>query len=109
MHFVYLLPKRWTTTVLRGLFPHKKAAVLAGLGFIGKNCLFISKDYGARVRLATVLTDLSLPQGSIMESGCENCDRCIRACECGALYGVGMGSVKKERRYDGRAKMQRFI
>ena len=72
---------------IAGLISHKKAAVLAGLGFIGKNCLFISRDFGARVRLATILTDLPLPEGDIMENGCTGCDLCIRACACGALYG----------------------
>lgn len=72
---------------MSGLVSHKKAAVLAGLGFIGKNCLFISGDLGARVRLATILTDLPLPEGTMMKNGCLDCDLCIRACACGALYG----------------------
>ena len=40
----------------RGVFPHKTAAALAGLGFVGKSGLFLSNDYGSKVRLATVLT-----------------------------------------------------
>ncbi len=40
------------------IFPHKTAAVMSGLGCIGKNGLFIHKKYGPRVRLATVLTDM---------------------------------------------------
>ncbi|MBR5721301.1 MAG: epoxyqueuosine reductase, partial [Clostridia bacterium] len=32
-----------------GVFPHKTAAVKAGLGYIGKSALFISNDYGPRV------------------------------------------------------------
>lgn len=41
-----------------GVFPHKTAAVRAGLGFIGKNALLISPQYGPGIRLATVLTDM---------------------------------------------------
>lgn len=44
-----------------GVFPHKTAAVLAGLGWIGKSALFVSPQFGPRVRLATVLTDYPLP------------------------------------------------
>lgn len=43
-----------------GLFPHKTAAVAAGLGWIGRNGLFISSRYGPRVRLGTILTDMPL-------------------------------------------------
>jgi epoxyqueuosine reductase len=47
-----------------GIFPHKTAAVLAGLGWIGKSALFVSPQYGPRVRLATILTDCPLPKPS---------------------------------------------
>ena len=39
-------------------FSFKYAAVQAGLGFIGKNDLFVSERYGARVRLCALLTAL---------------------------------------------------
>jgi epoxyqueuosine reductase QueG len=88
---------------IAGIVSHKKAAVLAGLGFIGKNCLFISKDFGARVRLCTLLTNLPLPDGKMMESGCKQCDRCIGACECGALYGVAWEpSISRENMMDAK-------
>ena len=41
-----------------GAFPHKTAATLAGLGWIGKSALFIHHQYGPRVRLGTILTDM---------------------------------------------------
>ena len=43
-----------------GVLPHKTAAVLSGLGFVGKSGLFLSTEYGSRVRLATLLTDMPL-------------------------------------------------
>ena len=46
-------------------FPHKTAANMAGLGFIGKSVLFISNEFGPRVRLATVLTDAPLNVGTM--------------------------------------------
>ncbi len=72
----------------RGLFPHKTGAVLSGLGFIGKSGLFISEKYGSKVRLATILTDMSVvSEFPIKESGCKNCTVCEKACPAGAISG----------------------
>jgi len=87
-----------------GLFPHKTGAVASGLGWIGKNGLLIHGEYGPRVRLGTVLTDLELPCGyptdwSGAESApeetlaekvrrvCRSCNRCVSACPAMALTG----------------------
>jgi epoxyqueuosine reductase len=71
-----------------GVFPHKTGAVLAGLGWIGKNGLFIHKDYGPRVRLGTVLTDLVLPcDKELLEGKCGSCSRCVNSCPAYALTG----------------------
>ena len=54
-----------------GVISHKIAATQSGLGFIGKSGLFLSKDYGSKVRLATVLTDMPLKaELPIIENGC---------------------------------------
>lgn len=72
----------------RGVFPHKTAAALAGLGFVGKSGLFLSNDYGSKVRLATVLTSLPLQaEHPVIENGCGNCTACQKACPAGAIYG----------------------
>ena len=42
----------------RGVFSHKMAAVLAGLGFIGKNALFITPQYGSKIRLARPIREI---------------------------------------------------
>lgn len=72
-----------------GAFQHKTAAVLAGLGWIGKSALFISPKYGPRVRLATVLTDMPLPVKLNLPAmpGCGSCKNCVRACPAGAILG----------------------
>jgi epoxyqueuosine reductase QueG len=70
-----------------GDFPHKTAANMAGLGFIGKSALFVSKDFGPRVRLATVLTDMPLKSGEMMPPQCADCRICADACPCGAITG----------------------
>ncbi len=73
----------------RALFSHKTAAVKAGLGFIGKNNLFIHDDYGPAVRLSTILTEMELPVAMESEqkpNRCGTCKRCADACPAGALY-----------------------
>ena len=72
----------------KGVFSHKTAAVLSGLGFIGKNALFINPQYGSKIRLATVLTDMPLsPEFPVMERGCGACEICKNACPAKAITG----------------------
>lgn len=72
----------------RGVYPHKTAAVLSGLGFVGKSGLFLSTEYGGKVRLATVLCSLPLQAESpIIENGCGDCTICQKACPAGAIFG----------------------
>ena len=72
----------------RGVFSHKTAAVLSGLGFIGKNALFINPQYGSKIRLATVLTDMPLSaEHPVMERGCGSCEICKNACPAKAITG----------------------
>ena len=39
---------------------HKRIAVAAGLGWIGRNNLLVTPEHGSQVRLVTVLTDIPL-------------------------------------------------
>lgn len=71
-----------------GVFPHKTAAVLAGLGWIGKNGLFISKVYGPRIRLGTILTNMKLcSENKPSDQECGNCRACVENCPAMALTG----------------------
>ena len=71
-----------------GAFPHKTAAVLSGNGFIGKNALFISKDFGSKVRLATILVDKPLKaEYPIMQPKCNECNLCVNSCPAKAIKG----------------------
>ena len=85
------IPASQTThsAAIAGDFPHKTAANLAGLGFIGKSGLFISERFGPRVRLATVLTNAQLPAGTPIAPRCGECNACVAACPCGAIVGHG--------------------
>ncbi len=73
----------------RGVLPHKSVAVLSGLGFVGKSGLFLSSDYGSKVRLATVITDMPLSNElPVIENGCGECTLCEKACPAGAIFGA---------------------
>lgn len=92
----------------RGIVSHKTAAVLSGLGFVGKSGLFLSTQYGSKVRLATILTDLPLQSElPVIENGCGNCERCRQACPAGAIYGE-LPTASGERNFDAE-KCSRYM
>ena len=72
----------------QGRYSHKKAATLAGLGTVGKSSLFLHREWGPRVRLATLFTDcpFTVPE-TILPSPCQNCHLCVEACPAGAITG----------------------
>ena len=72
----------------RGVVAHKTAACLSGLGFVGKSGLFLSSEYGSKIRLATVLTNAPLDSElPVIKNGCGECTLCKNACPAGAIYG----------------------
>lgn len=70
-------------------FPFKAAAVRAGLGWIGRNDLLVTPEYGPRVRLSAVLVDGDLPVAQpVTESRCPaRCRLCVDACPHRVLRG----------------------
>jgi len=64
---------------------HKKIAYMSGLGWIGRNNLLVTPEYGAQVRLVTILTDLKLPQKKLLKFGCGDCFDCMPVCPTGAI------------------------
>jgi epoxyqueuosine reductase len=61
--------------------PHKTTATRAGLGWIGKCALLITKEYGSAVRITTVLTDAPITTGQPVNSSlCGECTACVDAC-----------------------------
>ena len=74
-------------------FSMKYAAYLAGLGNYGKNHLFLSSQYGSRVRFMAILTDAPLKPGTrtqeFINENCDECSACIRACPVGAIKSDG--------------------
>ena len=63
------------------LLPHKTAATMAGLGWIGKCALLITKEFGSALRINKVLTNAPLtPNILITKSLCGECFECVRVC-----------------------------
>ena len=71
------------------ILPHKTIARLAGIGYIGKNDLLITEEYGCAFSMCTVLTDAPLKAESnpSVPSQCGNCDRCKQVCSENAITG----------------------
>ena len=68
--------------------PHKTVATRAGLGWIGKNALLITPEYGSAIRLTSVITDMPLKtNNSINESMCGTCAKCKTTCPAKAIKG----------------------
>ena len=72
----------------RAEFSYKWAAVHAGLGFIGRNDVFVHHKYGQRVRISCLLlrADISTYSGDI-KCECGDCDLCVKACPHSCLTG----------------------
>lgn len=77
-----------STQKLTGAFSHKLAGHLAGLGWIGKNCLLITPEYGPRVRWTTILTDAPMEPGPTLPNNCGSCRECVDICPPEAFTGV---------------------
>ena len=64
----------------------KKAAVLGGLGFIGKNTLLINEKYGSFLFIGDICTDAEIElNSSISNKSCKGCSLCSESCPGKAL------------------------
>ena len=72
-------------TNLLGSISHKAVARLAGIGWQGKSLLIISPQYGPRIRLATLLTDMPLSPNQPLKNRCGTCKECSKACPASAI------------------------
>jgi len=87
--YPHTLENVYNSKILRSPLPNKTLAVLAGLGWIGKNALFISPEYGSALSIVAVLTSAVLPIQNMdpMASRCGHCTICRDVCAPGALQG----------------------
>lgn len=96
--------ERYDDERICAVFSHKLAANLAGLGWIGKSCLFVTPEAGPRVRWATILTDAPLKiTGEPIESKCVDCSECVDICPVNAFTGETFRENEpREARYDAK-------
>jgi len=64
---------------------HKKVAVAAGLGWLGRHNLLVTPQYGSRVRLVTVLTSMPLRLDTPLPDDCGSCRACLTVCPAKAI------------------------
>lgn len=86
----------WESDTLRGrgLLSMKHAAVLSGLGTLGKNTLFLHPVFGNLLTIGALLTDLDLPSDPLCEQLCiPGCTKCLDACP---VHAIESGQVNQE-------------
>jgi epoxyqueuosine reductase QueG len=74
---------------LRTDLSHKMVATRAGLGWIGKTDLFISKKFGPRLRLVSILLSTPVKPKSkpVEKNRCGKCNLCVDICPANAANG----------------------
>ncbi|MBQ3053975.1 MAG: epoxyqueuosine reductase [Clostridia bacterium] len=93
----YPIPASQSINGFQGVFQHKTVARLAGLGYIGKNAMFISDKLGIGIRLGTLLTDAPLDTCNEISGGsCGSCNICTSVCPAMAIYGENFNPQKPD-------------
>ena len=68
--------------------PQKTVATRAGLGWIGKCALLITREFGSAVRLGSILTDAEIFAATPeVVSQCGDCADCVEICPARAVTG----------------------
>ena len=75
----------------------RAGAERAGVGFIGKNTMLITRTHGSWVVLGALITDVELETTPPLEAGCGSCTLCIDACPTGALHEAEPGVLDATR------------
>ncbi len=89
----------------RGHLSHRDAAIEAGLGWRGRHGLVVTREFGAQIRFATILTDLPLIAGEPISGNCGTCRACIEACPAGAISDAGCDVAKCYEKLHGFSKI----
>lgn len=78
-----------------GALSDRAVAERAGLGWVGKNTLMITPEFGSWVFLGELITNLPLPPDTPVEEGCGDCNICVDACPTGALVQGGQLNAQR--------------
>ena len=70
----------------KGLLSMKHTAVACGIGQIGKSSLLLSPQYGNRLTLGAILTNVDFESDPLSESICiSGCTKCLNSCPVSAI------------------------
>lgn len=76
----------------------------AGLGFIGRNGLLITEEFGSFVYLGEIITNIAFEPDEPGVFGCGDCTRCVTACPTKALLGDGRMNAQRCLSYQTQTK-----
>jgi ferredoxin len=69
------------------LISHRHAAVAAGLGYIGWSNNLVTPEFGAGIKLSTIITSASLiPDSFPPTDSCRRCAACVEICPVEAIH-----------------------
>ena len=87
-----------------------KAAKACGLGEMGLSGKIINKKYGPFMRYCFIITDAPLEcDEPVIETICDNCGECIKACPGGAIDENGLNTWQCSVYYKGAHKSNPFM
>ena len=95
---------RFAAQVNTGELVDVAVAQRAGLGFIGRNGLLITEEYGSFVYLGEIVTNIVFEPDEPGVFGCGDCTRCVTACPTKALLGDGRMNAQKCLSYQTQTK-----
>ena len=74
----------------------RELAKKAGIGYYGKNCSIINKEYGSFIFFGYILTDLDIDiEERVVEDECGDCNLCVKACPANSLDGKNSMNPKR--------------
>jgi epoxyqueuosine reductase QueG len=69
-------------------FNTKEAGRRAGIGWIGRSNLLVTKEFGPQINMIAIFVDAPLPEGEPVEySQCGNCHSCVENCPLKVIHG----------------------
>lgn len=74
----------------------RRVAERAGIGWLGKNCMFYTAQHGSFVFLGTLLVDIEVEYTTQEQPAlCGACTKCLDACPTGALIAPGVIDARR--------------
>ncbi len=88
---------RWYIAVDTAPFRDKVWAQRAGLGWIGRNTMLLTREFGSWVFIGSLLTNIALETNDDgpHPNHCGTCTKCLEACPTGALFAPGKIDARK--------------